>query len=188
MDNLIIIISILIGICLFVAYFYIMQHKHILNVKLNNNLKMLSSDNNRLMKYSNGSVRYNNRKTNEKDHDEHSYHSDDDSNHNDNDNIDHNRIFKKIDNSEYKLPINNKLYNDNNIDPRAGPICKQTLDCNSKKRYDLLINDDYDSFDTFNTNCTRDISSYSQETNNPKIDKMLLVENPAIYENISRQL
>ena len=86
------------------------------------------------------------------------------------------------------MPIENNLYNDPGLDPRTGPQCIQSLNCDAKKSYDLLLNDDYDSFDVFNSNCTRDISSYSQETNNLKIDKALLMEDPSIYDDITRQI
>jgi len=184
MDNLNIIISILIGVGLFFVYYNIIHNKNNLNLKLTENINKLTSDNNALMKYFKGNVKYDNEDKTKSDIEEEKEGPSNDST----SQIDHTRIFKKIDNSDYKLPVNNKLYNDNNVDPRSGPKCNQVLNCNAKKRYDLLINDDYDSFDVFNTNCSREISSYSQETNNPNIDKMLLVENPQIYENISRQL
>ena len=179
MNDLNYIISILIGVGLFIVYYNMIQNRHNINNKLTDKLKKLNHENDRLLKYSKGNVNYENKIKNTK--------TTPTTIANDN-NIDYTRIYKKIDNSKYIMPHDNNLYNDSSLDPRTGQHCKQSLNCDAKKSYDLLITDDYDSFDVFNSNCTSDISSYSQETNNLKIDKALLMEDPSIYDEITSHI
>ena len=187
MNNLNYIISILFGVGLFVVYYNMIQNRQDINKTLTDNLKKQRRHTDRLLTYSKGNVKYENKKhrTNNTRNIAEKQHI---ANNITNDTIDHTRIYKKIDNSKYIMPLDNNLYNDNGVDPRTGPLCHSPLNCDAKKSYDLLITDDYDSFDVFNSNCTRDISSYSQETNNYKIDKALLMEDPSIYDNITRNI
>ena len=148
--------------------------------KLMRNENLLENEHNYdndIEKYNLGSIKYSN--TNDED-------------------IDDKRIHKKINNSKYIIPVNDELYNNNNNlikyhkgntnDPRMIIKTHDNLDCNAKKRYDLLIEDDYDSMDIFNNNCVLPASSYEQTTNNPNISKELLEENPDFYKDIQSTL
>jgi len=114
------------------------------------------------------------------------------------DDFDETRLYKKIDNSKYIIPVNDELYdNENNLikyhkgktyDPRMIIKTPDNLDCNAKKRYDLLIEDDYESMNVFNENCVQPASSYAQTTNNPNISKEILQENPDFYKDIQSTL
>ena len=98
--------------------------------------------------------------------------------------IDETRIFKKIDNSKYEIPIDNAM----KIDPRKKMKNTLKFDCPIRKKHDLLIEDDYKSMDPFNDNCDQPISDFTQETNNLNISKEMLQENPQFYDTISQNL
>ena len=114
------------------------------------------------------------------------------------DDIDETRLHKSIDNSKYIIPVNDELYDNSNEmmkkvkgeshDPRMIFECGEKLDCNAKKRYDLLIEDDYESMNVFNDNCVQPVSSYDQTTNNPDISKDILNEDPDFYKDIQTTL
>lgn len=113
------------------------------------------------------------------------------------DEIDHTRIFKKIDNSKYEIPVEGDIYQAvtrtdpskvTPLDPRAIVQCPDKLDCSAKKRYDLLIEDDFESMNDFNTNCSRSGGTYSQETNNKDISKDIINEKPDFYNDINQHL
>jgi len=113
------------------------------------------------------------------------------------DEIDHTRIFPKIENSKYEIPVEGNIYQSvSNIDPdKVAPLdpraiiqCPDKLDCSAKKRYDLLIEDDFESMNDFNTNCSRSGGTYSQETNNKDISKDIIKEKPTFYNDISQHL
>jgi len=103
----------------------------------------------------------------------------------------------EIDNTKYEIPVQGNIYQsvsnpDPNkiqpLDPRAIIECPDKLDCSAKKRFDLLITDDFESMNNFNTNCSRSGGTYSQETNNKDISKDILTEKPDFYNNISQHL
>jgi hypothetical protein len=127
-----------------------------------------------LLKYSSSDVRLNNTDDNEE--------------------IDETRIYKKIDNSKYEIPVEGDIYQsvpniDPNklppMDPRAIIQCPDKLDCSAKKLYDILIEDDFESMNNFNTNCSRSGGTYSQKTNNKDISKDILREKPNFYNDIN---
>ena len=111
--------------------------------------------------------------------------------------IDETCIYKPVDNSKYEIPVDGSIYKsaDNrnpykkpSSDPRAILECQDKLDCNAKKRYDLLIEDDFYSMNEFNPNCSRKAGTYSQDTNNKDISKDILNEDPNFYASISQHL
>jgi len=111
--------------------------------------------------------------------------------------IDETCIYKPVDNSKYEIPVDGSIYKsaDNrnpykkpSSDPRAILECQDKLDCNAKKRYDLLIEDDFDAMNVFNPNCSRKAGTYSQDTNNKDISKDILNEDPNFYASISQHL
>ena len=192
MEHNIIVISILIGVGLYIIYYKFINKDDpsINNIKQNRKDRLkyseLDKDFNNAFNNPDTNQPYNNVETDEDKLLKY------DTNKKTNNKIDTNRIFKKIDNSKYKIPVEGDIYQSvkthkkTPLDPRAITECSVKLDCNAKKRYDLLIEDDFTSMDTFNNNCTRDISSYSQETNNVDISTDILNEDPNFYKEISQ--
>ena len=192
MDHNIIVISILIGVGLYIIYYKFINKvdTSINNLKQNriDRLKYsdLDKDFHNAFNNPDTNIPYNNVETDEEKLLKY------DTNIKKNNKIDHKRIFKKIDNSKYQIPVEGDIYQSvkthkkTPLDPRAITECTTKLDCNAKKRYDLLIVDDFASMDTFNNNCTREISSYSQETNNVDISTNILNEKPDFYKEISQ--
>lgn len=191
MEHNIIVISILIGVGLYIIYYKFINKDHISinNIKQNikDRLKYSDLDKDFHNAFNNPDTNqpYNNVETDEDKILKY------DTNKKIDNKIDTTRIFKKIDNSTYQIPVEGDIYHPvkthktTPLDPRAITECYTSLDCNAKKRYDLLIVDDFASMDTFNNNCTREISSYSQETNNVDISTNILKEDPDFYKEIS---